>query len=328
MPFAKFPYQKLDEYIDEDKVYQAEGLNYAGGPLYIYGVLGAALGFMVGLSVTIIKIITINIPYESFRSMQLWFVIGKEISLADREPFTDTEDDRRFFSLVFGYIPLGIALSAISFGVTLGTITSLRFIGENARSLLINIKRGCLLAFFEQNDNLKKISQMGKPRTKYAFFLGMPGFILGAGVGAALAVGLTAGRVVINSFVNLAKFIQIGLSHPLRGTRLAIEPYKFKLQFNSLTNFRSSIKLSYTENVLGAPGYLLAPVGYLLGAGMGSVIRVGYETFLSIADTFIALIFHMALRGRKNPQGKNAEDNETFPLREHHHRLIGFLMRI
>ncbi len=325
LPFAKLTNNKLNEYtdIDTDDDDYSDIPTYHGGPLKFYGLLGALLGLTIGtVFYTIPKIILYKMPVETLRSMEVWVINAFRASIFDKRNFHIEYDDRRFLSKVFGYIPLGIPLSALAFVVTASGVTLVRFVIETWRSIYNNTMRGINLATFDTNTEELKIYE---DRSRYQLFLGIPGFIIGFGTGAAVATAITIIRVIIDSAKNFRKVFSIGASLPVMDSKeLQFEPYKFKLNFSSFKDFRNSIKLSYRENVLGGLGYLLAPVALTIGLAFGAAKRVAFESYVSTANTIHILLLKIALRGRKNKYGTLAE-NAPMQTGKYYERVIGIL---
>lgn len=323
-PFANFTNDKLNEYTDIKSNSPAPVLKYEGGPLYVYGLFGAFLGLTLGtLFYTIPKILFYKIPSETFASISVWFENGIKIAESDKATFINTVNNRRFLSKIFGYIPIGIPLSIIAFILPVSIITIIRFGIETFKSIYNNSVRGWNLAFFDKTAMQADIYDL---RTFYERFLGIPGLIIGLCTGALVWAATTVIRSIINSGYNFYKWATIGFSLPiidLKGTEEIA--HKFKLEYSSLRNFLKSIKLSYAENVLGAPGYLLAPVALFLGFISGSALRIALESFNRTLDTMIVLIAHIALRGRKNAAGVKYEETPRVENLSKYSPLIGFL---
>lgn len=324
LPYAKFTNTKLNEYTNvEHNIEYTEFPAYCGGPLKFYGLFGAFLGLFIGtIFYTIPKIIFYKIPIETMISMYIWGKNGLKIAIADERQFHITIYNRRFLSKIFGYFPVGIPLAALAFILMAGGLTFIRFVTNTFISLYNNTVRGYNFAVFDIDTAKAKILQN---RTLYRQLLGAVGFVVGIGTGLLVATLVTMFRVILESAYNFYKVFTIGFSLPLNDREeLKIKPYKFRLNLNSFQSFVQSIKISYAENVLGGFGYLLAPVASFTGIIFASTIRIAFESFISGVDAAIVLIYHIALRGRKNNSGQLYEEHPLIS-RKDYNRVIGIL---
>lgn len=318
--FFNYTNHLVQEYSKPENKRKFKKYEYNGGPLKFFGVIGIAIGLTLGTVIwtTLSTLFTVILP-NTLDTFFRWTNFGWNLAVTDEIGFDNassklTNDDRSILAQILGYIPLGIPLSAIAFTFATVIHTTSRIVVNNFKTVANSAN------FFIDKSLFDTHRDMPTPfakQTTYQNILGLPGFVIGGAIGLAIGSIIIVGRIFIESGYNIYKWASKGYGLPLsdkegfnRGT------YKFRLNFNEgIQGFIKSIKLSWRENLLGAPGYILAPVAATIGLLVGSGVRIAIESLQSTLDTGTLLINRMV----------NYNNETTISPRKWYEPIIGFL---
>lgn len=337
-----------------------QSIKYAAGSLTIskiFGIIGAPLGLILGT--TFAPALYKGLFLETIRSFyNIWGKIGLELARTD-EQITDavrnvmtyphlyeqseapalqnsstieklkqvfkpiSNDDRSTLAKILGYVPFGIPLSIVSFTVTLTAVTLARVFVNSWYSLGDSFSFVINKSLFETR-GLKLESLAPKNRNYYKHIIGFPGLVIGSAVGLGIGSVIIGIRIVYESALNFLKWASKGFHVPLSDLP-GHRPYMFdfkphELQPTNLKSITKAFNLTWSENLLGAPGYLLAPVAATLGFLTGSASRIARESLASTFNTSVTIISRTALKGVKGYKQPYFVEN-----RKWYERAIGVL---
>ena len=335
--FRELPNNRIEFYrkIPSERVpNELKKIHYAAGRSSIskiFGVIGAPLGLIIGtiFAPELYK----GIALETYESWEIWAKIGFELARTDeldslRGVFAPTIDDNRSrLAKILGYNPLGIPLTIALFTIV-ATGHTLARIAVNSSYSLANS-----FVFFLQKSLFDLKTEISTPypeqRNNYKQILGLPGLIIGSAIGIGISSIVIGVRVVWESAKNFGKWLSKGFYVPFSDERhIEYKVYKFsnydlsKLKITKPYSITRAFHLTWSENLLGAPGYLLAPVAATLGFLGGSAVRIAVESFISTYNTGIAVISRMAFRGVTNyPHPDFIENRKGY---EHAVGILGY----
>lgn len=335
--FSELPNNRIEFYRkipSERDSSELKEIHYAAGRSSIskiFGVIGAPIGLIIGtiFAPELYK----GIASETYKSWEIWAKIGFELARTDeldslREVFAPTIDDNRSrLAKILGYNPFGIPLTIALFTIV-ATGHTLARIAVNSWYSLANS-----FVFFLQKSLFDLKTEISTPypkqRNNYKQILGLPGLIIGSAIGIGIGSIVIGVRVVWESAKNFGKWLSKGFYVPFSDERhIEYKVYKFsnydlsELKITKPYSITRAFNLTWSENLLGAPGYLLAPVAATLGFLGGSAVRIAVESFISTYNTGIAVISRMAFRGVTNyPHPDFIENRKGY---EHAVGILGY----
>ena len=217
---------------------------------YVFGFPGVILGCITGAAGYVGLAISLN-SYTSFK-----YTLKQALMLSniDEAPFHRIPDNRSENSKIFGIpgvllaMPVAISIITFTFGY--------KILRESGPSLVRTLKYAYNLAYFDLGAE-KKYTIIPDDRNYFKKFLGIPGLVVGIGIGSLLFTCHIFIRTAINIGISTKQYYK-------RVTYNALDPNHPPLAEDRRTGF---------ELVLGSAGILLGTMAGVVGV---IIFRIGY----------------------------------------------------